>query len=435
MKKFLAMILATLMILTLASCTGDTDETGSSDTQESESVSEGTQGIATVAGKTPKELYNAAVAEINAMTNYQLKIIDYTTTSYLDESYVDTYTSEYKTDGISTYYTYQDYKIWFVDEVLYTQNDISNEKVPLDAQEFANNLALKKKFIFFPITDEYFNNSSFVKDGALYRFNFSMTAEEYKKYTGQETKESVDCSAAFNASGAVVSFDVTTYYVSAGGIEVAMKTTYEFEKIGGVETVSAPVNADEYRTPLKFSEIDMSLLADGATVTPSDEMTDYVKLDISGFGEIIIRLYPDVAPKTVENFKKLVADGEYDGLIFHRVIKDFVVQGGDPDGDGTGGVGDPIVGEFTNNGFTNNLSHQKGVVSMARLSNNANSATSQFFIVQGEDCTSLDDNYAAFGYVVFGIDVVDAIAAVETSDADKPLVDVVITSATFVTVS
>ena len=118
-------------------------------------------------------------------------------------------------------------------------------------------------------------------------------------------------------------------------------------------------------------------------------------------------LYPDVAPNTVNNFISLVKKGFYDGLIFHRVIAGFMIQGGDPNGDGTGGSSEKINGEFKSNGVQNNISHVRGTISMARSSAN-NSASSQFFIMQ-KDTPSLDGQYAAFGTVTSGMDIVDKI--------------------------
>lgn len=127
----------------------------------------------------------------------------------------------------------------------------------------------------------------------------------------------------------------------------------------------------------------------------------------------IITLYPDIAPITCENFENLVEDGFYNGLTFHRVVEDFMAQGGDPDGDGTGGSSQTIKGEFAENGVENTLSHTRGVVSMAR-SVDYDSASSQFFICYG-DCSSLDGSYAAFGEVTEGMEVVDSFLEVERS--------------------
>ncbi|MBO5938668.1 MAG: peptidylprolyl isomerase [Clostridia bacterium] len=167
-------------------------------------------------------------------------------------------------------------------------------------------------------------------------------------------------------------------------------------------------------------------------VSYSEEITNYVVMEIEDLGYIVVELYPDVAPETVENFQTLVDDGFYNGLIFHRVIKGFMIQGGDPDGNGTGGSDKTIKGEFASNGFENNLSHKRGVISMAR-SNHPDSASSQFFICDA-DSPHLDGEYAAFGEVIYGIEVVDEIASVKKSLAnDKPYTDVVIKSMKFVT--
>ena len=146
-----------------------------------------------------------------------------------------------------------------------------------------------------------------------------------------------------------------------------------------------------------------------------------VVIEMENGGKIKLELYPDKAPITVENFTKLVKDGFYDGLIFHRVIKDFMIQGGDPQGTGMGGAKDKIKGEFLMNGVPNDLRHERGVISMARAQN-PNSASSQFFIVH-KDSFFLDGQYAAFGRVVEGMDTVDEIANVKTEVSDRPLND------------
>lgn len=144
--------------------------------------------------------------------------------------------------------------------------------------------------------------------------------------------------------------------------------------------------------------------------------------------KIVIELDPNVAPNTVNNFISLAEDGFYDGLIFHRVIKDFMIQGGCPKGDGTGDPGYSIKGEFSENGFENNLSHERGVISMARAQD-PNSAGSQFFIMH-KDSLFLDGKYASFGKVIEGIDIVDKIAEVKTDKRDKPLEEQFIKSVT-----
>ena len=144
-----------------------------------------------------------------------------------------------------------------------------------------------------------------------------------------------------------------------------------------------------------------------------------VTIKMQGGKEIKIELYPDKAPNTVNNFISLINNGFYDGLMFHRVISGFMVQGGDPAGVGTGGPGYSIKGEFAINGFKNNdIKHLRGVISMARAMN-PNSAGSQFFIMH-QNSSHLDGQYAAFGKVIEGIEVVDEIASVSTDWNDKP---------------
>ncbi|MBQ9520881.1 MAG: peptidylprolyl isomerase [Acholeplasmatales bacterium] len=147
-----------------------------------------------------------------------------------------------------------------------------------------------------------------------------------------------------------------------------------------------------------------------------------VVLEVENMGSATIELFPDVAPISVENFLKLVDSKFYDGIIFHRVISGFMIQGGDPKGIGVGGSKDKIKGEFLQNGVNNLLHHSRGVISMARTMD-PNSATSQFFIMH-EDAPHLDGGYAAFGAVVDGIELVDKIASVKTNFNDKPLTDV-----------
>ena len=191
-------------------------------------------------------------------------------------------------------------------------------------------------------------------------------------------------------------------------------------------------------------------LADKNTYTVSKTATNYVKFNVSYTddegekhnGDIIVKLDPTSAPITVANFQKLVGEGFYDGLTFHRVIENFMIQGGDPKGDGTGGSKNTITGEFSANGVNNSISHTRGVISMARSGERKDiygnvvdygydSASSQFFIVHN-DSTFLDGQYAAFGHVVFGMTSVDGIATVATNSNDKPLNTAKIESAVFI---
>ena len=155
---------------------------------------------------------------------------------------------------------------------------------------------------------------------------------------------------------------------------------------------------------------------------------DVVCISVEGYGDIVVELYPDVAPITVENFKKLVSEEHYNGTIFHRVIENFMIQGGESKTK----EADMITGEFAANGIRNDLKHERGVISMARYNNPYyDTASDQFFIVH-KTSPHLDGQYAAFGRVIEGMDVVDKIAAVTTNSSDRPLRDIVITSVTFI---
>ena len=178
--------------------------------------------------------------------------------------------------------------------------------------------------------------------------------------------------------------------------------------------------------------------SDNETTTSSSETAathQKVKFTMQDGGEFVIVLYPEYAPETVENFVNLVSVGFYDGLTFHRVIDNFMAQGGDPEGTGSGGSGKDIVGEFSINGFTQNtLSHKRGVVSMARNGFDYNSASSQFFICYDDRCVQFDGQYAAFGMVVEGMEVVDSFLEVErvydaSGDKSVPVEPIVIEKA------
>ncbi len=155
--------------------------------------------------------------------------------------------------------------------------------------------------------------------------------------------------------------------------------------------------------------------------TQTNETTNLVEIEMNDGGKIVVELDETAAPITVKNFQKLVAQRFYDGLIFHRVISGFMIQGGDPQGTGMGGSKETIKGEFRVNGVANPISHERGVISMAR-SQFYNSASSQFFICHA-DAKFLDGQYAAFGKVVEGMDVVDRIAATPTNFNDRPLTE------------
>ncbi len=174
-----------------------------------------------------------------------------------------------------------------------------------------------------------------------------------------------------------------------------------------------------------------------AMLEKSEEPTLFVQFEIEGGATFVVELYPEYAPETVANFQSLVAEGFYDGLTFHRIIEDFMIQGGCPNGDGTGSSQTKIKGEFSTNGFAQNtLKHERGVISMAR-SNAPDSASCQFFIMH-EAASHLDGKYAAFGRVVAGMETVDAIAGLPvernpySTEKSKPVDKIVMERVTFV---
>lgn len=178
------------------------------------------------------------------------------------------------------------------------------------------------------------------------------------------------------------------------------------------------------------------LLAGCAPQTSSDPVdpltveTIKAVIEVENYGSITLELYPQVAPETVSNFCALARQGFYDGLTFHRIVEGFILQGGDPNGDGTGGPGYCIPGEFAENGVENSISHERGVISMARTMDGYDTAGSQFFIVH-QDSTELDGSYAAFGRVTAGMDVVDSIAKALTNKyTEKPYKNIIISSIT-----
>lgn len=206
---------------------------------------------------------------------------------------------------------------------------------------------------------------------------------------------------------------------------VNIKSIMMFLMLLSLSVISACSNNQVEEEPTQENEQESK---EQQTFKGENEESPIVTMTMDNDEEIIIELYPQVAPNTVNNFISLIQDGFYDGLIFHRVIPGFMIQGGDPDGIGTGGPGYSIKGEFTSNDFKNELEHQRGVISMAR-SQSPDSAGSQFFIMH-EDSSHLDGDYAAFGQVIEGMDVVDEIVSVPTEDQDKPKEDQVIKSIT-----
>ena len=435
LNKFLAIV---LLILSLASCNIDTqEEQRDSDPTDSEEQSGNIDAATT---KSPLEMYRAAEELLKSLTNYEMSMVSQSHVTY-GSSVMDSKTETlYKVYGDDVYYSYAENgetvsQRWFVDGYLYRSDAISKERVEMSVEEHKKNLGTPSDGnLLLALEDSMFEGLSVQKDEDLYVLNIELSAENYKKYVGADIIEPASYVIYFDANETLVRMHMKAKQSVYGMFLVEGSTDIYLKNVGTTESISAPDDAEDYRVPASFEDIDLSTIDSLDSLTPSESATDYVKIDVKDMGSIVIRLYSDVAPASVANFKKLVSENFYDGLIFHRVIKDFMIQGGCPKGDGTGGSSANIPGEFSSNGFTNNLAHVRGVVSMARSSNDPNSASSQFFIVH-KDSAHLNGNYAAFGFVVYGMDVVDAIAGVETNDSDKPLENIVIESIRFVTIN
>ena len=193
------------------------------------------------------------------------------------------------------------------------------------------------------------------------------------------------------------------------------------------ENLIAEMSADR-EADTKFTEIDYGKVSIDKDFD-FDGVSNYVRIDIKDYGSITVRLRPDVAPKTVNNFKKLALDGFYEGLTFHRIIKELMIEGGEQDADHVIHDSEMIYGEFADNNFTNNLPHIEGVISMSRK-NLPDSAMGGFFIVCG-DAPQLDSRYAAFGYVIDGMDVLEKLESAEVGSNDAPLEAIVIEKIVF----
>ena len=433
MKKVLSIILATILLFAAVGCSNG-----------------GKKGVKSLAGKTPQELYNAAIEYIQKLENYEILIESNYKTTYEGETGEESSTTLHKSSGDSFYYLYKDEagEEYFLHDgkALYKNVNNITEKEEISYADFMTAWgSITESGMLIELDDSYFEDKLFVKDGDVYYLDFLITEEDYADIAGGTVESPVTYRVYFDEDGNVTKFErsMTYYYYDVVLVEDNM--TVYVQNVGEVEKIATPANPEGYSVRVKSEDIDMSTVANLDLFEPTTELTDYVLLDMkvdgsvklsedktvdNYTGKILIRLYPDVAPLSVKNFKKLVSEKKYDGLTIHRVIADFVIQGGDPNGDGTGGAGEDIFGEFESNGFTNNLSHKRGVVSMARAED-PDSGSSQFFICHA-DATNLDGNYAAFGYVVYGMDTVDVIAGLATDDNDMPTVKVTIESASFV---
>lgn len=460
MKRILAFFMVMILLLAAIGC-NNTDNTDS-DTKK---------GELTLAGKTPKELYDAAIAYIKSLENYEVVIESNYKTTYEDETSEESSTTLHKCSGDSFYYLYKagQYEEFFLHDgsMLYKSMNNVNEKVDLPYTEFMESWGnVTSDGMLIVLKESSFDKKLFIPEGDGYYLDFLISQEEYAELAGGTVEKPVTYKVYFDKEGNVTSFQRSMFYYYHDVVLVEDNMKVTLQNVGKVAKVEAPQNAELYSVRVKAEDIDLSSVESLDLFEATGEVTDYVLLEmkVEGktassegetnadaqiqaegetdatattekaedyYGKILIRLYPDVAPLTVSNFKSLVGRSFYKGLIIHRIVPNFVIQGGDPKGDGTGGSDNDIFGEFTTNGFTNNLSHKRGVVSMAR-SDDPDSASSQFFICLADVSSTLDENYASFGYVVYGMDTVDHIAALETDSSDKPIVKVTIENASFV---
>ncbi len=442
MKRILAIILILIITSSLFVSCGEKEEgTSSSTSQTTQNTGNGggaaVDELDKLAGKTPKELYDATVSALDAMSEYHVAFKQTSKVNFGNEPIVSENTDEYKVNGNNAYIKYvsasaKTEELWLVDGTLYRSTSAGKDKSKMDATTFASRYLLDMGTVIFPLADTYFTDAKFVKEENGYKLEISITKEDYAQYAQAELADDALYVISYDDKGNILSTKMSVAYSASNSVTIEYITDIEFKECGTSSAISVPADADAYRNALSLDELDLSAVDSLDKFADSTEPTDYVMIDVKDHGKIVVRLFPNVAPATVANFKKLVSENFYDGLIFHRVIKDFMIQGGDIDGDGVSNVGvTTIKGEFYSNGFINNLSHLRGVISMARLGDDMDSASTQFFIMHKD--VDIDGEYAAFGYVVYGLDVVDSIAGVATDeDTDKPLTDVVINSAKFV---
>ena len=423
MKKILSLVLALVMVASLfvlVSC--DKNE----ETQPTSPVSEDGK---TLSGKTPKEVFDEAKALFAQMKDYSIKItLTESIYDFVDEPLVQNIYHEYSVKGDNAYMKYVDAS-GAIDEKTYVDGvayfSVYGEKTTskFDAATFKSSFTITPSNTLLNLDEALLEDARFTVDDDYCVLVVTMTAEEYMALRGDEIVGDATYTMTFDGDGRLLSVNLAVVYAASAGVNVNFDRKYEFVT-ENVPDITAPADASSYKQAPELEDIDRSAVSSLDNVTESADATDYVLVDVMGYGKILIRLFPDVAPKTVANFKKLVSEKHYDNTIFHRVIKDFMIQGGDGD------TVESISGEFVANGYINNLSHIRGVVSMARAQS-YNSASDQFFIMHKD--SNINGLYAAFGFVVYGQDVVDAIASVEVN-SEKPVSDVVISSVRFVTV-
>lgn len=262
----------------------------------------------------------------------------------------------------------------------YFAKELNDKLNPLNPEEFHKNLSNQKNTLAIPETTR----------SAVFQYAEKICAPIKEK----EKKKKIKIS--------VVGTILLIIAVIAAGICVGIGNSGE-NIIGGADVETDITISNDADVSLDYNE------ATDSGTTLNNKSAYYADIEIENYGTVTVALNSDEAPQTVENFVKLANEGFYDGLTFHRIMDGFMMQGGDPNGDGTGGSDENVVGEFSENGYENNISHTRGTISMAR-SNDYNSGSSQFFIVH-EDSTFLDGQYAAFGHVTEGMDIVDEICS------------------------
>ena len=437
MKKILALIMAVILVLCAAGC---------ANTDSNEETAK--KGETLLAGKSPKELYNSAIDYVKALENYEIVIDSLYKTTYEGETSEESNTALHRCSGDTFYYLYKegDYEEFFLHDGTALYQKVNNvcEKTDIGYNEFMESWgSVNSEGMLIELNDSSFDKKLFIPDGDEFYLSFVISEKEYTELSGGTVESPVIYRVYFDKDGNLTGFErtMTYYYYDVVLVEDNMKVYVQ--NVGEVQKIEAPQDPDSFAVRVKAEDIDLSAVESLDAFEAANEPTDYVLLDmkIEGSvkvsetetvenyeGKILIRLFPEVAPLSVSNFKNLVGNSFYNGLTIHRIVPNFVIQGGDPKGDGTGGSENTIFGEFSANGFTNNLSHVRGVVSMAR-SEDHDSASSQIFICHA-DATTLDGDYAAFGYVVFGLDTVDVIAGLETDDS-VPKLKVTIEKASF----
>ena len=492
MKKILAAFLAAVMMLSICSCDTESkkDEESSGKKYEEE----------VLAGKTMKELYYSAVDYVKSLVNYEITIDALYRNTYLDETDTQSSTATqtveeqktttvYKATDDTFMYSYKvdngSYEEHFVFDgtTLYQSLNGIREQKKTTQEEFLDQYgSINQSGMLLELNDSSFEGIALTEKDGKHVLQFSISPEEYYDLVGGQTEAPVIYDVYFDENGKLLSFDRSIEYFYSEDWYVQDYMTVTIENVGKVDPITAPENASEYAIRPTADQIDMSAVDSLEDFELSDPLTDYVLIkfkvtaptktentesatesatensteastadeestvtadtSLDGYeGEILIRLYPDVAPETVANFKKLIGTATYKGLEVNGIIDDFALQIGEhmtpedfseestEEETEDDNVFEPVFGEFAYNGFTNNLSHKRGVISMLR-GEDPNSATFECFICTA-DTTDLDGYYASFGCVVYGFETLDKIASIEVDDYDIPQMTVTIVATDF----